>query len=69
MRRVFDRAGTRRLSPWRGAGYCLRHQARASASRTDGDFAAHWLACTHRYRRFTPALAGDGARLAAGPGG
>jgi hypothetical protein len=56
------RAGTRADAPVRVA---FRHE-NSVGTRDSSSFAAQWLACALPYRRFTPALAGDGARLGAG---
>jgi hypothetical protein len=58
------RAGTRGDAPARVA---FRSE-NGVGTRDNSSFAAQWLACAHPYRRFTPALASDGARLGAGVG-
>jgi hypothetical protein len=56
------RAGTRADAP---AHVAFRHE-NSVGTRDSSSFAAQWLAYAHPYRRFTAALAGDGARLGAG---
>lgn len=58
------RAGTRDIAPVRVA---FRNE-NSVGTRDSSSFAARWLACAHPYRRFTPALADDGARLGADVG-
>jgi len=55
-------AGTRADAP---AHVAFRHE-NSVGTRDSSSFAAQWLAYAHPYRRFTAALAGDGARLGAG---
>ena len=56
------RLGARVIAPIRVA---FRHRNDVG-TQDEGTFAAQWLAYAHPYRRFTAALAGDGARLGAG---
>ena len=56
------RTGARDIAPVRVA---FRHE-NSVGTRDNSSFAAQWLAYAHPYRRFTAALAGDGARLGAG---
>ena len=58
------RAGARDGAPTRVA---FRHE-NSVGTRDSSSFAAQWLACACPYRRFTPALTDDGARLGAGVG-
>jgi hypothetical protein len=55
------RAGARDIAPVRVA---FRHE-NSVGTRDSSSFAAQWLAYAHPYRRFTPALTDDGARLGA----
>lgn len=55
------RAGTRVDAPVRVA---FRSE-NGVGTRDNSSFAAQWLAYAHPYRRFTPALTDDGARLGA----
>ncbi len=55
------RAGTRADAPVRVA---FRFE-NSVGTRDNSSFAAQWLAYAHPYRRFTPALTDDGARLGA----
>jgi hypothetical protein len=56
------RAGPRADAP---AHVAFRYE-NSVGTRDSSSFAAQWLAYAHPYRRFTAALAGDGARLGAG---
>jgi hypothetical protein len=55
------RAGTRAIAPVRVA---FRFE-NSVGTQDNSSFAAQWLACAHPCRRFTAALADDGARLGA----
>jgi hypothetical protein len=55
------RTGARDIAPVRVA---FRHE-NSVGTRDSSSFAAQWLAYAHPYRRFTPALTDDGARLGA----
>jgi hypothetical protein len=55
------RTGARASAPVRVA---FRHE-NSVGTRDNSSFAAQWLAYAHPYRRFTPALTDDGARLGA----
>jgi hypothetical protein len=55
------RAGARDLAPTRVA---FRSE-NSVGTRDSSSFAAQWLAYAYPYRRFTPALTDDGARLGA----
>ena len=58
------RADARDSAP---ARFAFRNE-NSVGTRDSSSFAAQWLTCAHPYRRFTPALADDGARLGADVG-